>query len=184
MILHHYVINKSHNSGNRPYKEEYLVEEHSVFGSLAAIMKDWVVRDWIVVCLLMFCTAINCKLLEDSTVVSIFYSAGDHLQCTAGTTLVVGTVQSNFTAGRVSICDGTRWRTVCGIDWDMNDTRVVCRQLGFPPEGTMHCIPSNKQLINSLSRSSVLHRLMPWWQKPPRSYQLQVQGNRNQALRL
>ena len=39
--------------------------------------------------------------------------------------------------GRVEYCRDRIWGSVCSKRWDDNDARVLCRQLGYNPDGTV-----------------------------------------------
>ena len=49
--------------------------------------------------------------------------------CSDGDIRVVG--GSNEFTGRVEVCIGETWGTVCSVNWDSTDAGVICSQLGY-----------------------------------------------------
>ena len=55
-----------------------------------------------------------------------------HVDMTQGcTTGAVRLAAGNSTEGRVELCYGNQWGTVCDYLWDLNEANMVCKQLGY-----------------------------------------------------
>jgi len=39
--------------------------------------------------------------------------------------------------GRVEVCSGGEWGTICNLQWGNEEARVVCQQLGFQKTGKL-----------------------------------------------
>ena len=61
-------------------------------------------------------------------------------------------IDGHLSVGRVEVCIGGRYGTVCDDRWTHQDASVVCNQLGFSPYGELNCFSTSTLLYsNSLS---------------------------------
>ena len=72
----------------------------------------------------------NCRHSEDAGV-----RCGELISCNRGALRLRG---GTFNEGRLEICVGNVWGTVCDDLWEIVNTRVACRQLGLATSGQLN----------------------------------------------
>lgn len=68
-------------------------------------------------------------------------------ECSSGVRLTDGT---NEHEGRVEVCYGGYWSSLCASGWTENNTMVVCRQLGLSAAGKLMYVSGTQKIYSCL----------------------------------
>jgi deleted-in-malignant-brain-tumors protein 1 len=79
---------------------------------------------------------IDSKLSNCTWIASLLYSLQLEI-CEDGDLRLIGRPSSTQYEGRVELCYGEEWGTICDDFWGDNDANVVCRQLGYSDTGKL-----------------------------------------------
>ena len=102
--------------------------------SITGILSCQHFEDAGVVCLGMSLVGVPSNiLLRKSGVQCMFIACIPIEPCENGVVKLSGS--SDAIQGRIEVCMNEVWGTICADFWDVNDTAVICRQLGFSAEG-------------------------------------------------
>ena len=58
--------------------------------------------------------------------------------------------------GRVEVCEGNEWGTICQHHWDRLEGRVVCRELGYSASGNIELFNSPHSYSIAIIRNLLL----------------------------
>lgn len=94
------------------------------------------------------CYVINVVCIDRALLVSLFTGVSD--MCSNGDVRLVSE-DATDSQGRVEVCLGGEWGTVCDNSWDDRAATVICQQLRLPSEGeTTNDLVYNRRIYTSL----------------------------------
>ncbi len=93
---------------------------------------------------------LSCTRTHELFISLLYTCAGIFTVCSIGA--VFRLADGDGDSGRVEVSVDGEWGTICDMDWDRLDTRVLCRQFGYIDGEAkyveIHCLCTSSRFIN------------------------------------